>query len=135
MALTRKGEYFHGDSRVDLRPFLERFSAEGPYAVDRMEALLCECGAEVLELLIDDVEGVGAQRCPRCSLVVALGDCEEFLDQAAPLRCECPCGGAVFELLTGVSFYAGTTDSRWFYVAGRCPNCGLVGCYGDWKTP
>lgn len=36
---------------------------------------------------------------------------------------------------TGAAFYKDSTQARWFYVGCRCVSCGLVGCYGDWKTP
>ena len=41
----------------------------------------------------------------------------------------------LFEISTGAAFYTDSTDVRWFYIGCRCVACGLVGCYGDWKTP
>jgi len=135
MGLKRKGRYSYGDSRADLRTFLTGYSEKNKYPIERMEDLRCPCGAEVLTLLLDDEEGAAVQTCPTCQHQVPVGDSAEFLDDAELGECECPCGGTRFELTVGSAFYEGSTDVRWFYVGCRCPSCGLVGCYGDWKTP
>lgn len=135
MALKKKGRHSYGESRADLHTFLQGYSAANGYAAERMEDLRCGCGAEQLNLLLDDEEGAAVQSCPSCQQQAPLGDSAEFLAEANLGECECPCGGSRFEVTTGVAFYRGSTDVRWFYVGCRCPACGLVGCYGDWKTP
>ncbi|MCP3104901.1 hypothetical protein LZ198_39150 [Myxococcus sp. K15C18031901] len=135
MALTKKGEHSYGDSRADLRPLLEQYSRENAYPVETMASLACECGVDVLELLVDDDAGVAVQSCPACEKQQPLGDSAEYLDEADPDVCECLCGEERFEISTGAAYYSDRTTVRWFYVACRCVACGLVGCYGDWKTP
>jgi hypothetical protein len=135
MALKKKGKQFYGDSRADIGSLLERFSEANGYPTQRIDDLKCECGSELLELLTDDEEGAAVQRCPACQRQTPIGDSAEYLDDAELEECECLCGSSRFEISTGSAFYEDSTDVRWFYIGCRCPSCGLVGCYGHWKTP
>jgi hypothetical protein len=63
-----------------------------------------------------------------------IGDSAEYLDDAQLEECECPCGHGSFEITAGVSLYKSSEDVRWFYLGCRCPVCGLIACYGDWKN-
>ncbi|WPB79104.1 hypothetical protein KYC5002_08075 [Archangium violaceum] len=135
MALRKKGKYYYGDSRADIAPMLARYSEENAYPVERMDDLKCECGSERLGLRVDNEEGAAIQVCAACQRQTPIGDSADYLEDAELEECECVCGGAQFELATGAAFYKDSTHIRWFYVGCRCVACGLVGCYGDWKTP
>jgi hypothetical protein len=49
-------------------------------------------------------------------------------------ECACPCGQEEFEITVGVSLYEESEDVKWLYLGCRCPACGLVAVYGDWKS-
>jgi hypothetical protein len=63
-----------------------------------------------------------------------MGDSDEYLADAEPGECVCPCGQAVFEIAVGVSLYPRSQDVRWLYVGCRCVACKLTAVYGDWKN-
>jgi hypothetical protein len=135
MALKKKGRYFYGDSQADIAPELARFSGLNEYPIDRVTDLQCECGSKRLGLLMDDEEGAAVQVCAACQRQTPIGDSADYLEDANLVTRECVCGGLQFEISTGAAFYKDSTDIQWFYVGCRCVACGLVGCYGDWKTP
>lgn len=62
-----------------------------------------------------------------------IGGSAEFLVDAELKECECPCGHDCFEITAGVSLYEGSEDVRWLYLGCRCPACGLIARYCDWK--
>jgi hypothetical protein len=72
--------------------------------------------------------------CGTCGDDHAIGDSDEFLDEAELEEKECLCESPLFELTIGVALYADSNDVRWLYVGARCPACGVLGCYGDWKN-
>ena len=53
-------------------------------------------------------------------------------DVAEPEVCACPCGSETFNIAVG---YAIRPDDevRWVSIGCRCTDCGLLGCYTDWK--
>ena len=62
-----------------------------------------------------------------------MADGAEYMADATPKECSCPCGADIFELTRGVALYPNSNDVRWLYVGARCPACSLAACYGDWK--
>lgn len=134
MALRRdKGRSF-GDSQLDIRDELLRYSKLNGYVAGQFADAVCSCGATQFQLLIDEQEGVAARVCSVCGGEHLMGDSADFVDEAELESCECTCGGDLFEITIGVSLYASSEDVRWLYVGCRCPNCSLAGCYGDWKS-
>lgn len=133
MALTKRGEHWYGDDRADIRAELLRYSELNGYPAHQFADAECRCGSRRFRLRLDDVEGVAVRACASCNAEHAIGDSDEYLADAEPEGCECPCGGDVFEIAVGVSLYEDGEDVCWLYVGCRCPACGLTACYGDWK--
>ncbi|MBY0397376.1 MAG: hypothetical protein K2X91_13055 [Thermoleophilia bacterium] len=133
MALAKRGGHWYGDEPADILAELLRYSLRNGYAVHHFADAVCRCGSQHFRLKLDDNEGVAVRTCVTCGSEHPIGDSGEYLADAELEECECPCGGDSFEISAGVSLYEGTEDVRWLYVGCRCPACGLVACYGDWK--
>lgn len=133
MALIERGEHFYGDDQADIRAELVRYSADG-YPVQHFADAVCVCGGRRFRVALDDVEGVAIRTCVACAVAQPIGDSADFLDDAEPEECACPCDNEEFEVTIGVSLYPDSDDVRWLYVGCRCPACGLTAVYGDWKN-
>ena len=72
--------------------------------------------------------------CTSCKSTHAIGDSADFLTEATLDECQCPCGEESFQITGAVSLYPDSDDVRWIYLGCRCPKCGLVAIYGDWKN-
>jgi len=134
MTLSKKGKYVYGEVQADIREELNRYGSLAGYPPSHFADAVCSCGARTFHLLVDDEEGVAVRVCPACGTRHAMGDSEEYLEDASPEECECPCGANTFEVTVGVALYSSSEDVRWAYVGCRCPSCGLTACYGDWKS-
>ncbi len=55
------------------------------------------------------------------------------MDDATLEGAECPCGGTTFNTAVGFAFYEDSNDVKWVYLALRCTQDGVLGCYADWK--
>lgn len=62
-----------------------------------------------------------------------MGDSADYVEAELGQH-TCMCDGEALEIGVGVALYAGSQDVRWFYIGCRCPACGLVGVYADWKN-
>jgi hypothetical protein len=133
MALKKRGKYRYGDGQADIPDEIRRYSKEG-YLAEHFRDAVCVCGGKVFRLALDEEEGVAVRTCPACLVEHPVGDSDEFLEDAEPEECACPCGHEEFEITVGVSLYEGSEDVRWLYLGCRCPKCGLTAVYGDWKN-
>lgn len=134
MSLTRKRGHWYGTSQKDIRAEIIRYSIENGYEATQFADAKCKCGGGVFSLLIDDNEGCAARTCVKCDDQHPIGDSEEYLDDAELFQPTCLCEAEQFEVTVGVALYEKSDDVRWLYLGCRCPKCGLVGCYGDWKN-
>lgn len=134
MTLQKRGEYWYGDTQLDLRGEIKRYSEKNGYVVTNGAEAICVCGNRTFRLQLDEESGVALRTCATCEHVHAIGDSAEFLDEAEPQERECVCEGDVFEITVGVALYEGSRDVKWLYLGCRCVACGLVGVYGDWKN-
>jgi hypothetical protein len=133
MVLEKRGEYDYGDSQADIRAEIVRYSENGYVACHFADAK-CACGGSLFGLALDDNEGVAVRSCRVCTTDHAIGDSDEFVEDAELEECACPCGAEEFEITVGVSLYEGSEDARWLYLGCRCSRCGLTAVYGDWKN-
>ncbi len=136
MLRNHDGHWF-GDDHADIRDELLRYSklaGNGSYHIEHFVDAKCTCDSRVFKISIDDDEGVAIRTCIECDHEHPIGDSEEFLEDATPEECQCPCGNEEFELSGGVSLYTDSDCVKWFYIGCRCVRCGLVACYGDWKN-
>lgn len=139
MSPTKRGKYWYGKTQADLREELLRYSEKNGYPIDHFADAVCKCGGRVFTLDLDDIQGVAGRICSACGDEHLMADGEEYVEDAELERRECICEKDLFEITAGVHVYRGpkevlTEEVRWFYVGCRCANCGLVGCYGDWKN-
>ncbi|MFP2908857.1 hypothetical protein ACLESD_28165 [Pyxidicoccus sp. 3LFB2] len=134
MALKKRGKHSYGESQADIREELLRYGKLNGYPPAHFADAVCKCGSRHFQLLLDDEAGVAIRVCPACKHEHPMGDSDEYLEDASPEECECPCGAGTFELTVGVALYEATEDVKWLYVGCRCTSCGLTACYGDWKN-
>lgn len=134
MALRKRGRWWYGDSQADIRGELTRLGKLNEYVPAQFADARCKCGSGTFRLRIDDEQGAAIRVCAKCGAEHAMGDSDEYLEDAELQEAQCVCGGEVFEITVGVSLYDDSDDVRWLYVGCRCPACGLTGCYGDWKN-
>ena len=133
MALSRREGQVYGEAQADIPEYLRGYSEDGYPALHFADAV-CTCSGRIFLLALDEAEGAALRKCTGCGDEHAIGDSEESLEDAELEECGCPCGAEGLELTVGVALYAESEDVRWIYLGARCPHCGLVGCYGDWKN-
>jgi hypothetical protein len=138
MSLTKRGNYWYGQAQADIRDDLLRYSKKSGYPIDYFADANCRCGGRLFTIDLDETQGVAGRICVVCGDQHLMADGEEYAEEAEFERRECVCGKDVFEVTAGVHVYrdpalALTEDVRWFYIGCRCADCGLVGCYADWK--
>jgi hypothetical protein len=134
MALRRENNQSFADSQADIRDELIRYSKLNGYVAEHFADAKCNCGSTQFKLVMDENAGVAVRLCQSCGDEHGMGDSDDYADEAELNISECTCGGDLFEITVGVSFYADSEDVRWLYVGCRCPVCSLTGCYGDWKN-
>jgi hypothetical protein len=133
MTLQLRGAYAYGDSQEDIRTYLASYSRRNYPAVHYADAI-CICGSNLFQLYVDDRVGAAVRVCQQYQHQHPIGDSAGYLSEAQLEECVCPCCADVFEITAGVSLYHESKDVKWLYLGCRCPACGLVGCYGDWKN-
>lgn len=134
MALNKRGRHYYGDSQDDIRSEVQRYSQLNRYVAKHFADAICECGSKVFRLSLDDNAGVAIRICSKCNSEHAIGDSKDYLKDATPEECACPCGNEAFEITLGVSLYDNSVDVKWLYLGCRCPECKLTAVYGDWKN-
>ncbi len=135
MALSKRKGVWYGDSRADLIPEIERYSALNGYPAVRFSAAQCvRCRGDTFRLTTDDDCGVAIRTCAACGAEAFIGDSAEYVEEAEPETSVCLCGNEHLELTLGVALYADTNDVRWCYIGARCPKCELVGVFSDYKA-
>ncbi len=139
MTLKRRGKHWYGDGHADIRVDLFRYSDLNGYPIDDFADVRCECGHDEFHLFTDEEAGVAVRRCTKCRVEHMMGDSAEFAEDAEIGQHQCLCEGYVFQISAGIHRYRNQDDSlsndvRWLYIGCRCPSCGLVGCYADWKN-
>ncbi len=134
MTLRKRGKHHYGDSHADIRDEVLRYSQLNEYVAQHFADAICTCGSKSFRLTLDDNEGAAIRICSQCNIEHAIGDSEDFLEDASLEECACPCGGESFEITIGVSLYDDSEDVKWLYLGCRCSKCGLTAVYGDWKN-
>jgi hypothetical protein len=134
MALKREDEFDYGECQADIREAISEYGSRNGYPPHHFADAVCRCGSRCFRLELDDNEGTAVRVCTRCGDSHAIGDSEDYLDDAELEECECPCGKNEFEITVGISLYTDSEDVRWFYLGCRCQSCGLTAVYGDWKN-
>jgi hypothetical protein len=132
MSIDKSGPWWVGSDAADLREYLIDFTADG-YVVHEFRSTTCPCGSSVFHLDADDTQGAAQRTCVACGSAHFICDSKEYWDEAEPERCACPCGSESMNVGAGFSLYPDDHEVRWLYLGGRCTECGVLGCYADWK--
>ena len=138
----QRGNYVSGKARrplvwgntQDLHDEIRSYSALAGDPAAHFADSVCACASRRFKLTFDDDQGVAVRRCVSCDADHAIGDSAEFLEEANLDEAQCPCGAEELEISVGVSLYGDSDAVRWLYLGCRCPKCGLVAVYGDWKN-
>jgi hypothetical protein len=133
MALREHEGELHGDGPDDTREMLAEYSRVN-YPVELFVDCVCVCGNRKLLLQVCTEEGVAVRTCLSCGEQHVMFDGGNYLEDADLADAECLCGGDELEITAGVALYSNEQSVRWLYVGGRCPECGRIACYGDWKN-
>lgn len=139
MTLEKRGKYWFGDNHEDIRTELFRYSHLNGYPIDDFADVRCQCGHDEFYFFTDDDEGVAFRQCAKCNQEHFMGDSAEFAEDAETGQHDCLCEGNIFQITAGVHRYRNQDDSRpndvrWLYLGCRCIQCGIVGCFADWKN-
>lgn len=126
--------HVHASSQAAIRPALIAYSRANTYVAQHFADAVCGCGSREFQLEVDETAGAAVRYCATCGDPHAIGDSDDYLAEAEVEQCQCLCGSPIFEITVGVALYADSDDVRWLYLGCRCPGCGLVGCYADWKN-
>ena len=116
MALRRENNQSFADSQADIRDELIRYSKLNGYVAEHFADAKCNCGSTQFKLVMDENAGVAVRLCQSCGDEHGMGDSDDYADEAELNISECTCGGDLFEITVGVSFYADSEDVRWLYV-------------------
>jgi hypothetical protein len=93
-------------------------------------------GTGTFLIFADHEEGAALLTCGDCSAERFVADSQRFLGQELieeDETCWCLCGRRDFHVVIAAAFYEDGAAVRWWYVGGRCVNCGALGVYVDWK--
>jgi hypothetical protein len=99
MTLHKRGKYDYGESQADIRDEVLRYSQLNEYVAHHFADAICTCGSKTFRLELDDDEGVAIRICSQCQVKHPIGDSADYLEEASPEECGCPCGGEQFENL------------------------------------
>jgi len=134
MTIDTSGKWWVGSEPQDVRDFLEAYAEDG-YSINDFRLAKCTCGSISFKLEADDNEGVARRTCATCGESHFICDSEKFWSDAQPELWECvECGCEHANVGIGFSLYdEDPTGIRWLYVGERCSQCGVLGCFADWK--
>jgi hypothetical protein len=131
VTINTSGEWWTGTEASDIQQYLLDFTADG-YPVKEFRLAKCSCGSQSFFLDIDE-EDAAKRTCIECGKEHLMCDSEEYWTGAESERCTCPCGSESMNVGVGFSLYPDDGEVKWLYVGCRCEECGVLGCYSDWK--
>ena len=133
MSINTSGKWWIGSEPIDLKEYLEAYSADSD-KVHESRLARCSCGSEVFRLEADDDDGVAKRTCSQRSAEHFICDSEEYWEDAEPKAWRCfECGTEDANVGVGFSLYDDDGEVRWLYVGERCSRCGVLGCFAGWK--
>ena len=135
MTIDTSGKWWVGSEPNDLAEYLAAFTADG-YLATEFRIARCACGSTVFSLAIDSDEGAASRTCIECGQTHFVCDSAEYWDDASPKKWKCigKCKSKTANVCVGFALREDHNDVRWIYVGTRCSECGILGCYGDWKV-
>lgn len=133
MAVHQRDDRSYADNQDDLPEVIRQYIADS-YPAEHFADAVCPCGCRTFELALDEEEGVAVRVCTQCEAEHSIGDSGDYPEGAELEFCECLCDAVAFEITVGVALCPDSQDVRWLYLACRCPQCNLAGCYADWRN-
>lgn len=134
MSIDKAGKWWIGTDADDVIEYLTVLTKKANPAME-FRIAQCNCGSQYFSLMIDSDEGAAARTCVDCGKTHFIGDSEECWEDASPRKWKCvsKCKSNSANVGVGFSMRDDRNDVRWIYIGTRCTNCGILGCYGDWK--
>ena len=134
MSVDTSGKWWVGSQPEDVREFLVACSADG-YPIHEFRLSKCSCGSIQFKLAADDNEGTAHRTCETCGLEHYICDSEEYWEDSEPEALSCiECKSKHANVGVGFWLYPDNSEVKWLYVGYRCANCGVLGCFADWKV-
>lgn len=134
MSIDATQSWWRGTEARDILGYLEAFaSTRHVLSIDAFRVAICPCGSKAFLIEGDQAESAVRRTCLNCGTEHAILDCEERWEEATPVRCRClECSCEVHELGVGFTLVK-DSEIRHVFVGVRCVNCGVLGCFAQWK--
>jgi hypothetical protein len=134
MTIDTSGKYWKGSDASDLQEYLAALSASN-YLATEFRFAKCSCGSDAFRLAVDANEGAAQRTCAQCGAEHFIADSQEYWEEATPKawKCVSKCKSKTANICVGFALRADRQDVHWIYIGTRCTQCGILGCYGDWK--
>lgn len=133
MSIDKSAEWWVGSDPMDIKEFLEAYSAD-QYGIQAFRLAKCTCGGGRFSIEADDDEGYAIRTCLECGRQHFICDSEEYKEVAKPERYRCvKCSSVEANAGVGFSLYEDDAEIRWLYLGVRCARCGVLGCFAGWK--
>lgn len=133
MTIDKTGKWWTSNDPEDIRQYLEAFTKKS-YPVDEFRLAQCECGGLAFRLEADTSEGTARRICGSCGMSRFICDSEEYWDEGDPEKWQCiECANDQTNVGVGFALYDDGDDVHWLYIGVRCVQCGVLGCFADWK--
>ena len=134
MAIDKTKKYWFGSDAADIPEYLTAYTEEG-YVATEFRSARCSCGSDAFHLAADADEGAAKRTCAVCDSSHFICDSEEIWAEASPRKWKCigKCKSKTVNICVGFALRANREDLHWVYVGVRCSQCGVLGCFADWK--
>lgn len=133
MALRKEGDYYYGKTPTDLLEAMTRYAkVAGLPPIGWLAYIECTCGSDVFEVDFDEPYRLASRYCVGCEKETIMSGTSWTEGNATPAMCLCY--GDAFQVLVGIALNRSNPERGvWFYLGGRCIECGCMGCYADWE--
>ena len=131
MSIRETPSRWFGSESSDIAAYLKALEPGG-YGVDEYRPIVCQCGANVFALTIDQDDELGKWKCINCSSGKYITDSKKFWSDAKPKAIECVCKNSGYNIGFGLNI-RDSSWIRWCSLGIRCVKCGSLGSPLDWK--
>jgi hypothetical protein len=134
VAIDTSGHWWVGSAPEDVEPYLRAWTASS-YPIRDFRLSRCGCGGVAFRLE-RDCSDMARRTCATCDAEAYICDSERYWEPPTTAwKCVDGCPGNICNVGVG---YAGYDDDpsgiHWIYVGERCAECGVMGCFADWKV-
>jgi hypothetical protein len=134
MTIDSSGKWWKGSEAADLTEYLKALTEDG-YPATEFRVAKCSCGSLAFGLALDHDEGAAMRKCVECGAEHFVCDSQERWHECSPTKWKCTgkCKSRTANICVGFALREDRKDIRWIYIGTRCVQCGVLGCYVDWK--